>query len=102
MEGQIQCLPDKKILKEFIITKPLFKGIYLRKKKIKTMNNKMTTNSQLSTTEPKKQKQKLSKQLKQEQNRRNGDHREGYQQGGGGGRMGGKVQGIRRIIGRHK
>ena len=35
----------------------------------------MTTNSQLSTTEPKKQKQnKLKKQLEQEQNHRNGDH----------------------------
>ena len=31
------------------------------KKKIKTMNRKMTTNSQLSTTEPKKHK--LNKQL---------------------------------------
>ena len=29
---------------------------------IKTMNSKMTTNSQLSTTEPKKQKQKQIKQ----------------------------------------
>ena len=35
----------------------------------------MTTNSQLSTTEPKK----VSKQLEQEQNHRNGDHMEGYQ-----------------------
>ena len=48
------------------------------------MNSKMTTNSQLSTNEPKKPKQKLSKQLEQEQNHRNGDHMEGYQQGGGG------------------
>ena len=33
------------------------------KKKIKNMNNKMTTNSQLSTTEPKKEtKQKQTKQ----------------------------------------
>ena len=42
----------------------------------------MTTNSQLSTTEPKKNKNKnkLSKQLEWEQNYRNGDHREGYQQ----------------------
>ena len=39
----------------------------------------MTKNSQLSTTEPKKQKQKLSKQLEHEQNHRNGDHMEGYQ-----------------------
>ena len=37
----------------------------------------MTTNSQLSTTEPKKQKSKLSKQLEQEQNHRNGDCGEG-------------------------
>ena len=48
----------------------------------------MTTNSQPSTTEPKKTKNNLSKQLEQEQNHRNGDHMERYQQGGGGGRMG--------------
>ena len=43
----------------------------------------MITNSQLSTTEPKKKrKQKLSKQL--EQNQRNGHHMEGFQWGGGG------------------
>ena len=58
------------------------------------MNSKMTANSQLLTTEPKKI-QKLSKQLEQEQNHRNGDHMEGYQYGGGGGRMGEKVQGRR-------
>ena len=66
------------------------------------MNSKMTTNSQLSTTEPKKQKQKLSNQLGQEQNHRNGDHMEGYQWGGGGGELEENVQGIRSIIGRHK
>ena len=46
----------------------------------------MTTNTQLSTTEPKrkKTKDKLSKQLEQEQNYRNGDHMEGYQWGSGG------------------
>ena len=65
------------------------------------MNSKMTTNSQLSTTEPKNQN-KLSKQLEQEQNHRNGDHMEGYQQGGGEGRIGKKVQGIRSINGRYK
>ena len=49
----------------------------------------MTTNSQLSTTEPKNnnnkknQTNKLSKQLEQEQNHRNGDHMERYQWGGG-------------------
>ena len=63
----------------------------------------MTTNSQISTNECKKtktqqRKQKLSKQLEQEQNHRNGDHMMGYWQGRGGG----KVQGIRSIIGRHK
>ena len=46
------------------------------------MNSKMTTNSQLSTTEPKKNKNKLSKQLEQEQDHTNGDHKEGYQWGG--------------------
>ena len=67
------------------------------------MNNKMTTNSQLSTTKPKnKNKNKLRKQLEQEQNHRNGDHMEGYHWGGRGERMGEKVQGIRRINGRHK
>ena len=72
---------------------------------IKTMNSKMTTNSQLSKLNLRKTKNKneLSKQLQQEQNHRNGDHMEGYQQGWGGrGRVGGKVQGIRSIIGRHK
>ena len=71
---------------------------------IKTMNSKMTTNSQLSTTEPKKtqNKNKLSEQLEQKQNHRNGDHMESYQWGGGGGRMGEKVQGIRSINGRYK
>ena len=45
------------------------------------MNSKMT-DSQLSTTEPKKNKNKnkLSKQLEWEQNHRNGDLMEGYQQ----------------------
>ena len=45
------------------------------------MNSKMTTNSQLSASEPKKNKKKLSKQLEQEQNHRNGDHMEAYQWG---------------------
>ena len=59
-EGQIKCLLDKVKLKEFIITKPLYDIYYMKyqrdlpkKKKMKTMNSKMTTNSQLSTTEPK-------------------------------------------------
>ena len=59
IEGQIKCFPDKVELKEFIITKPflyeMLKNLS-KKKKIKTMNSKMTTNSQLSTTEPKNEK----------------------------------------------
>ena len=47
-----------------------------------------------------KNKSKLSKQLEQEQNHRNGDHMEGYQQGSGKGREGGKVQRISSINGR--
>ena len=61
----------------------------------------MTVNSQLLTTTPKtKNKSKLGKQLEQEQNHRNGDHMEGYQQGSGRGREGGKVQKISSINGR--
>ena len=56
MEGQIMCFPDKVKLKEFI--KPLLyemlRDLFRKKKKIKTMNIKMATNSQLSTTELKK------------------------------------------------
>ena len=66
------------------------------------MNSKMTTNSQLSTTEPPKEtknKNKLSKQLEQEQNHRNGDHINGYQKRSGRRREGGKVQGISSING---
>ena len=66
------------------------------------MNGRMTTNSQLSTTEPIKNKNKLNKQLEQEQNHRNGDHMEGYQQGRGWGRIGENVQRTRSIIGRYK
>ena len=62
MEEQIKCFPDKVKLKEFIITKPLLyamlKGLNKKKKMIKNINSEMTTNSQLSTTEPKKNKTK--------------------------------------------
>ena len=47
-----------------------------------------------------KNKSKLSKQLEQEQNHRNGDHMEGYQQGSGRGREAGKVLRISSINGR--
>ena len=63
------------------------------------MNIKRAINSQLSTTESKKNK--LSKQPEQEQNQRHGDHLEGYQLGGGRERMGEKVQRLRSIIGRY-
>ena len=57
MEEQMKCFPDKVKLKEFIITKPLLHEILkgLKKNKTKTMNIKMATNSQLSTTDSKKQ-----------------------------------------------
>ena len=57
MEGQIKCFPDKVKLKEFIITKPLLYEMLKRliyEKEDQTMKSKMITNSQLSTTEPKK------------------------------------------------
>ena len=57
---------------------------------IKNMKIKMTTNSQLSTTELKKykNKNKLRKQLEKGQNHRNGDYMEGYQWGCGRGKGG--------------
>ena len=64
------------------------------KKKIKIMNSKMMTNSQLLTTQPKKNKNKLSKQLEQEQNHRQGDRLQGYQWGGRRGRMGKRYRNI--------
>ena len=71
------------------------------------MNSKMTTNSQLSTSDLKtkaktNKKNEQSKQLEQEQNQRNEDHMKGYQWGGGKGRIGAKVQQIRSINCRHK
>ena len=65
MEGQIKCFPDKVKLKEFIITKPLLyemlKGLT---KKIKTMNSKMTTNTQLSTNGPKMKRKTMKTKTK--------------------------------------
>ena len=67
------------------------------------MNSKMTTNSRLSTTEPKKQKQKQTKQTprtgtESQKWRSHG----GLSVGCGTGENGEKVQGIRSIIGRYK
>ena len=61
----------------------------------------MTANSQSLTTTP-KTKSKLSQQLEQKENHRNGDHMEGYQQGSGRGREGGKVQRMNSINDRWK
>ena len=52
------------------------------------MNIKMATNSQLSTTESKKQTKQASRTETESQY---GDHLEGYHLGGGRGRMGEKV-----------
>ena len=49
-----------------------------------------------------KKTNKLSKQLEQEENHRNGGHMEGYNWGGGRERIGEKVQRIRSIIDRYK
>ena len=46
------------------------------------MNSKITTNLQLSTTEPKKNK-KTQQTTRIRTESRNGDHMEGYQRGGG-------------------
>ena len=51
----MKCFPDKVKFKEFIITNPILYEMLKgpKKKKIKTMNSKMTANSQLLTTTPK-------------------------------------------------
>ena len=67
------------------------------------MNSKMTTNSQLSTSEPKRKTMKT----KTKQTIRIGTESEkwtshvGFSVGRGKGGMGGKVQGRRSMIGRH-
>ena len=74
-----------------------------KKKKIKNMNSKMTTYSQLPRTDPKKQNQKQARQTI-----RTGTDPEKWRSHGGlsvgmrGGRKGEKVQGIRSINGRYK
>ena len=62
IKGRIKSFLDRKNLKEFIITKPLYemlKDLFKKKKMIKTMNNKIAKNTNLSIIESKK---KLSKQ----------------------------------------
>ena len=95
MEGQIKYFPDKVKLKEFTITKPLLYEMLedlSNRRRSKTMNSELTTNSQVWTTEHKKKtKTKLSKQIEQEWNQRNGDHMEGFQGREEEGKKGGKV-----------
>ena len=50
----------------------------------------MTANSVINNPTKTKKKSKLSKQLEQKQNHRNGDHMEGYQWGSGREESGGK------------
>ena len=67
IEGQIKNFPDKKKLKEFIIIKPLlygtifFRDLFKKKKKVKTLNNKMAIieSKNLSTIESKIQTTKI-------------------------------------------
>ena len=56
----------------------------------------------INTHTQNKNKSKLSQQLEQKQNHRNGDHMEGYQQGSGRGRERGKVRRISNINDRWK
>ena len=67
------------------------------------MNSKMTANSQLLTTEPKKIKPKQTKQTTRTgtESQKQRSH-EGYQQGSGKGRKGEKAQRISSINGRYK
>ena len=61
IKGQIKSFPDEKKLNEFIITKPLLYEILRRlveEKNIKTMNNKMAINTNLSKIESKKLEQR--------------------------------------------
>ena len=54
IEGQIKSFSDKKKLKDSILTKPLLYEMLCEK--IKNMDNKMTTNTYVSTIESKKTK----------------------------------------------
>ena len=75
-----------------------YKNLSKKKKMIKNTNSKMTTNSQLSTTKPKKMKTKTRTETESEKWRSHG----GLSVGRGRGEMGEKVQGIRSIIGKNK
>ena len=73
----------------------MLKGVIYEKEEDQNyehQNGKKHINQQLSI----KNKNKLSKQLEQEQNHRYGGHLEGYQLGGGRGDKGGKSSGMKK------
>ena len=79
MEGQIKSFPEKKILKEFIITTHYYMKCQrnsFKKKKIKTMNNKM---AKIHISQQLDLNNKLSKQEEQRQNHGYGEHFDGCQ-----------------------
>ena len=68
IEGQVKSFPDKEKLKEFIITTHYYMKCQrnsFKKKKIKTMNNKM---AKIHIYQQLNLKNKLSKQEEQRQN----------------------------------
>ena len=91
-------------MKEFIITKPLLYEMLkdLSKKKIKAMISEMTTHSQLSSTELRKQNQKQSKQTTRTRTESQKWRSHGGLSAEEMGEWRKKVQGIRSIIGSHK
>ena len=66
------------------------------------MNSKMTTNSKLLTTEPKKKKKGIKQTSRTGTDSQKWRSHGGYQWGDGGRRTGEKVQGIRRINGQRE
>ena len=50
MEGQIKCFPDKVKLKEFIkpVLYEMLRDLFKKKRKIKTMNNKMAKDTSIN------------------------------------------------------
>ena len=108
MGGQIKCFPDKVKLKEFIITKPLLyemlKGLIQEieeYQKLWTVKWQQTHNYQqlnLKKNTTTKTKQTTRTRTESEKWTLHGRFSVGRERG----RMGGKVQEIRSIIGRHK
>ena len=62
IKGQVTSFPDMTKLKDFTVTNPflyeMLKGLF-KKKKIKTMNNKMAASTYLSIIESKKQTKQM-------------------------------------------